>query len=143
MEAQLNAIADLKVKQIMAWRQERMHDALLMFDDPIFAQEVLEWLEGKARPGREDEILHRMEGVKQTLYEGVRLLDSQGKVRLAIPNAEREVTPFLKELSFEALSSHKVIFTELHLDKKKLSSISLSPSIFAKMVVSSTSGFSC
>jgi PAS domain S-box-containing protein len=117
-EAQLNAIANLKVKQIVAWRQERMQDALSMFEDPIFAHEVLEWLDGWARPGRKDEILNRMGGVKQDLYESLRLLDPEGTVRLAIPETEQKVNPSIKKIAFDALTRHRVIFSELLLDAK-------------------------
>jgi PAS domain S-box-containing protein len=114
IKAQLNAIADLKVKQIVAWRRERLHDAGFIYEDPTFAREVKEWLEGKARPGRGEEIIHRLQGLKQNLYVSVRLLDAAGTVRLAIPEDKREVTPVIKEMVSEALSSGKVIFSDLH-----------------------------
>ncbi len=119
MEAQLNAIADLKVKQIVAWRQERMHDAGFIYDDPIFAAEVQDWLDGKAPPGQKEEILHRLQALKQTMYVSIRLLDSQGKVQLAIPETALEMTPLAKGLAHEALSSGKVIFSDLHRNPEK------------------------
>ena len=119
IEAQLNAIADLKVKQIVAWRRERLHDALLIYDDPISADEVDAWLKGKAPPGQEEEIQHRMQALKQNMYVSIRLLDSQGTVRMAIPEEKREVTPLIKELVQEALASGKVIFSDLHFNDEK------------------------
>lgn len=119
MEAQLKAIANLKVKQIVAWRQERMHDAFFIFGDPIFASEVQDWFEGKGPPYQKDEILHRMEALKQNLYEGIRLLDSQGRVRLAIPTGNQEVTPLIREIVKEAVANEKVNFTDLHHDPGK------------------------
>ena len=41
-EADLNAIADLKVQEIMAWRQERLKDGLSIMEDPMFAAKVKE-----------------------------------------------------------------------------------------------------
>ena len=119
MMAQLNAIAELKVKQIVAWRQERMHDAMLMYDDPIFAAEMQEWLYGKAPPGQKEEILHRLRGLKQDMYVGIKLLDSQGKMLLAIPDTSGDLTPLVKGMVHKALSSGKVIFSDLHLNPEK------------------------
>lgn len=119
IEAQLNAIADLKVKQITAWRRERLHDAMLIFDDPISADEVNAWLRGKAPPGQEEEIMHRLQALKQDMYTSIRLLDTRGKVRMAIPENKRELTPFIEELVQEALASGKVIFSDLHFNQEK------------------------
>ncbi|MFA5111073.1 MAG: PAS domain S-box protein, partial [Desulfobaccales bacterium] len=119
MEGKIKAIANLKVKEIVAWRQERLHDALTIFDDPIFAREVLEWLEGRAAPHRKAEITHRMQGLKQNLYEKITLLDPQGTVRLAIPKTDPEISPLIKETALDSLRRHRVIFTDLHLDPKK------------------------
>jgi signal transduction histidine kinase len=118
-EAQLNAIANLKVRQIVAWREERLYDAGFIFNDPVFASEVQEWLDRKEPPELKDEIFYHMQGLKQKLYVSIRLLDSAGTVRLAIPETKKEVTPQLKEIAQEALSSGKVIFTDLHLDPEK------------------------
>jgi signal transduction histidine kinase len=119
MEAQLSAIANLKVNQIVAWRQERMHDAMLIFDDPIFAFEVQQWFDGTARAGRREEIVHRLQGLKQNMYVTIRLLDSQGRVRLAIPETAQWMTPLVKEMAVEALASGKVIFSDLHFNPEK------------------------
>ncbi len=115
-EAQLNAVANLKVSQIVAWRQERMHDAVLIFDDPIFASEVQEWYDGKAPPGQREEIIHRLQGLKQDMYESIRLLDSRGIVQLAIPFDSRGLTPFIKEKALTAISAGKIIFSDMHLN---------------------------
>ena len=117
-EAQLNAVANLKVNQIVAWRQERMHDAVLVFDAPIFAAEVQEWYDGQAPPGQREEIMHRLQGLKQTMYESIRLLDSRGNVHLAIPDDSRELTPFIKEKALTAISDGKIFFSDMHPDPK-------------------------
>ena len=114
MEAQITAIANLKVNQIVAWRQERMHDAMLVFDDPIFASEVQQWFDGKAPPGQKEKILHRLRGLKQNMYEGIRLVDAQGRVRLAVPDTSQDMTPKIRDVVFDVLSNGKVIFTDLH-----------------------------
>jgi hypothetical protein len=53
------------------------------------------------------------------MYETIRLLDSQGTVRLAIPETKQELTPVIKEMVSEALASGKVIFSDLHFNPEK------------------------
>jgi PAS domain S-box-containing protein len=118
MEVKLNAIANLQVQQIAFWRNERMHDALSLFDDPIFAHEVQDWLEGKGPPLQKEEIVTRLQGLKHNIFTGIRLLDSQGTVRLALPEKEQEITPLMKRKISNAVSLHKIIFADLHFSPK-------------------------
>jgi len=60
MEVQLKAIADMQVKQIEFWRNERLHDAESVFHDPIFAQEVQDLLKGKGSAETRDKIMNRL-----------------------------------------------------------------------------------
>jgi PAS domain S-box-containing protein len=117
MEVKLNAIANLQVQQIIFWHKERMHDALSLFDDPIFAREVQNWFD-KGSPLQKEEIINRLQGLKFEIFEGIRLLDSQGTVRLAIPENEAEVTPLMKGYISNAVSRHKIIFVDLHFSPK-------------------------
>lgn len=113
-EAELNTVADLKVKEIVTWRQERMHDALLMFDDPIFADEVQNWFNGKGPPEQIDKIRHRLASLKQDFYIGISLFDMQGRVRIAIPEVKPQLLPIVKKVALEAISTGKVVFTDLY-----------------------------
>src|SRR4030067_112159 len=113
IEAQLNAVANLKANQIVNWRQERMHDAMLIFDGPIFAGETKDWLDGKAA-WQMDEILHRLQGLKQNLYAGIVLFDHHGAAKLSIPAIKPGLLPSLKTIALEAIHGEKVIFTDLY-----------------------------
>lgn len=117
MEAQLNAIAAMQVKQIVFWRQERLHDADSLFDDPIFAREVHDWLEGKGPEMQEEVIINRLKGVKGNFFEWVVLLDAKGEVRLTLPATKREITPYITETALQAVSNQKILFTDLHRGK--------------------------
>jgi PAS domain S-box-containing protein len=119
MKADLNAIADLKAKEIMAWRQERLKDGRSIMEDPMFAAKVKGYFDGTSPPWEKHEILFRLKCLKQDLYESVKLLDSRGQVRLAIPVSQDEVSPNLREVISEAVSGEKVVFADLHLSPEK------------------------
>ena len=46
---EIAAIADLKIKQIVDWRTERLADATLIMKDPFFAAQVKKWLERRSQ----------------------------------------------------------------------------------------------
>ncbi|RJR34730.1 MAG: PAS domain-containing sensor histidine kinase [Deltaproteobacteria bacterium] len=114
-EEELGTIADLKAREIAAWRQERRHDAMLMFDDPIFADEVSDWFNGKNPPEQFDKIRHRLEALKQDFYIGISLFDTEGRVRVAIPEIKPELLPIVRNAAQEATGAGRVVFTDLYL----------------------------
>ena len=116
MEADLNAIADLKVQEIMAWRQERLKDGLSIMKDPMFAAKVKAYFDDTAAPWEKHEILFRLKSLKQDTYDSVRLINLQGQVLLAIPDSDTKVSPFLREIIPDAVTGEKVVFADLHLD---------------------------
>ena len=113
-EAELNTIADLKIKQILTWRLERMHDARLIFDDPLLAAEIHGWLNDEGSPRQRDNILHHLSGLKQEFYEAIALFDTQGAARLSVPGLNPELLPFMKAASGEAISTGEIVFTDLY-----------------------------
>ena len=86
-EEQLLSIADLKVRELSAWRGERLGDGNLLFRNPSFSalarrcfaqpadtdaqRLLLDWLSPFLRDGR---------------YDQIRLLDTQGITRLSMPS---------------------------------------------------------
>ncbi len=113
-EAKINAVADFKVKAIVNWRQERMHDAKFILDDHFFALEVQNWLDGKSPEDQEGEIRQRLAVLKQDLYEAVTLTDCHGAVRLSIPEDEQEIDPQIKMLALDAIRTGDVVVSDLY-----------------------------
>ena len=81
---EIRAIADLKIKQIVDWRKERLADATLIMKDTFFAARVKDWLKGGAKTELKDEILHRLKALLVYHYQNIVLLDPQGRVLLSV-----------------------------------------------------------
>ena len=113
-ETELNTIADLKVNQIMAWRQERLNDAQLIFNDPHLAAEVQEWFKGQGQPGQEDKISQHLSGLKQGSVVAATLFDPRGMVRLSTPEVRAELLPLIKPIALEAIRTESIIFHDLY-----------------------------
>lgn len=110
----LTAIADLKIKQIVDWRKERLGDATLIMKDTFFATRIKDWLEGRAKSGLRDEILHRLKALMVYQYQDIVLLDPEGRVRLSVLEEEHSLASPTKELALEAMQTRKLIFSDLY-----------------------------
>ncbi len=113
-QRELAAIVDLKVNQIVAWRQERTADASTILNDRFFAAKVKDWLGGASGPALKEEILNYLASLILHQYQSVVLLDPQGTVRLAIPAENRQVSPHLQELAKMALETRQPVFSDLY-----------------------------
>ena len=82
--ADLNVIADLKVKQVTSWRRDRMNDAQLIVNDAILANLADKWFHGEGPPGQREEISKILSDLNQGAYASVALFDTQRNLRLSI-----------------------------------------------------------
>jgi PAS domain S-box-containing protein len=112
--AELNSIADLKVKQIITWRRDRMNDAKLIVDDPIFASQVYDWSHGEGPLGQREKISKLLSDLNQGSYVSVALFDVQGNLRLSILEITPEFLPSIKMIALEAMHTEKIILSDLY-----------------------------
>jgi PAS domain S-box-containing protein len=112
-QGELAAIVDLKVNQIVAWRQERLADANVILNDRFFAAKVEDWLRGVKEAGLREEILSYLASLIMHQYQSVVLLDPQGTVRLSVPEENQKISPHLLELARMALQTRKPVFSDL------------------------------
>jgi PAS domain S-box-containing protein len=81
--ANLLAVAQAKLDQIVAWRTKSLGDAALLQEDPFFVRAVARWLAGH-QPGIAADILTRLRSASDELgYDDARLVDREGRVVLA------------------------------------------------------------
>jgi hypothetical protein len=124
-QGELAAIIDLKVNQIVAWRQERATDANVIFNDRFFATKVEDWLRGSKNPTLKKEILNYLASLMLHQYQSVVLLDSQGTVRLSVPEGNQKLSPHLQKLARMALDTRQPVFSDLYRANDKAIQLSL------------------
>jgi C4-dicarboxylate-specific signal transduction histidine kinase len=119
--AQLTAVAQLKVDEILRWRAERLADAGVIMDTPLLAAAVERWLadsnEETERPIRET-----LDAVRRNYgYSDVLITDPSGRVLLsAAEGPGGGLHPEAVEAVSRALRDRRAVFTDLHLDPKGL-----------------------
>jgi two-component system, cell cycle sensor histidine kinase and response regulator CckA len=111
----LSAIADLKVEQILQWKQERLNDAFVLFDNHSFSSVVGEYFNTKNQGTSKEQILSILEShQKHYGYESVFLLDRNGIVCLSPPSQKKAIGQHGRALVQDVLLQRKVIFSDLH-----------------------------
>ncbi|MDO9264287.1 MAG: PAS domain S-box protein, partial [Desulfosalsimonadaceae bacterium] len=108
---ELKAIADLKIRQIVAWRQEREADARIHSTGAI-RTDLFEWLKA---PADDSAIKTRIKNRLQTLkeyqgYDNLILAGTDGRILLSLDPDLRELEPEIQQLVRRALSSQNVVF---------------------------------
>ncbi len=115
IQDELSAIADLKVNQIMAWRKERLEDAMGIVKNPLIANAVQLFLLNPGTAGPERDILSWMKSLQDiSNYQSVLLVDSRGRVRLSTSPDDKAIGPHAKQLVQEALRSGQSILSDFH-----------------------------
>lgn len=80
---ELQAIADLKAEQIVAWRRERLADATALTADRAFLASIDSAIAGRSSPAKKQETLLELTNFCQIYqYANAVVLDSNGKVIL-------------------------------------------------------------
>jgi PAS domain S-box-containing protein len=116
-QQELAAIISLKIDQIISWRQERLDFASTIMDDPFIALRVRDFLNGRASRALKAQIHERLTGLVSYQYQSLALIDPQGKVRLGIPTARPELSPYLQSLALQAMQTKRVVFSDLYRDE--------------------------
>ena len=92
-EANLLAIARLKIEQIVRWRAERLADARVIRANAGLAAEIAAWMQAPA-PQATDRLLTWMRTLQQNCgYNDVLLVDPSGKVVLSSANTHVRICP--------------------------------------------------
>ncbi|NOU36833.1 MAG: PAS domain S-box protein [Kiritimatiellaceae bacterium] len=115
VERQLLAIADLKVGELTQYRKERLGDAAIFHNNPVFSQLVRRFLD---QP--EDTEANRLlriwlkKNQEHYQYDQVFLLDAQGAARMAVPGLTTPVPSLILARLPELFQSGQVVFQDFY-----------------------------
>ncbi len=115
-QANLAAIADLKVREVVNWLTTRREDGMSVQDNPFVVQGMEQLLRGKTSKEDETRLLIWMRAKQRTHhYRSLLLLDRKKNIRLCTDDKEQ-----LGELAGrkfdEVMRSGKIIITDIHRD---------------------------
>ena len=112
---QLNAVADLKVKQIIAWRDDRIENATIILKQSSFTPFVHQWLANPADSNLKEKVSAWINIFQEDKnYKAIFLADAQGNTMLSLPQRESQLSTCIQLHFSEAVLTKKIIFTDFH-----------------------------
>ncbi len=116
----LGAMADLKVAQIVSWREAHKQQAEMFLHSSLLSDEVDLWLrEGAQADKRKEKILKILADLRLVHnYQNISLLDKEGVTRVSTKDGYTLDT-VARKLAVEAMRSQRVLFTDLHREGHK------------------------
>jgi len=115
IEKQLSAIGMLKVDELQNWRQERLADASIFYQNDNFSEQVKTYLKNPQDTEARNNLLTWMKKLQAVPeYDRIFLLDPQGRERISIPAEPKAVPPNLVTQSAASLAANKIIFLDFH-----------------------------
>jgi len=115
VEGQLSAIAELKVDELVRYRQERLADASVFYKNAAFSALVRRHFEHPEDLEAGDQLrtwLGHMQAAFQ--YDRVFLLDTLYSKKMIIPDGPERSTSFVSPSSYDGLRSGKVVFEDFY-----------------------------
>jgi PAS domain S-box-containing protein len=114
-ESTLSAVADLKTRQILDWRNERLGDARAIMRNPFSIQQARRCLADPACCEARALLRTWLDSIREH-NQSIRalLLDPQMNVCLASPEDKVYFGPLAETTAREALHSNQAVFSDLH-----------------------------
>jgi PAS domain S-box-containing protein len=111
----ISSIAELKTREIVKWKKERLGDASVLMDNPLVVDAVRKISEGESGHESRQAILSVMQFLKKYYgYEDIYLLDRKGRPVVSTSDSREETGQDATDLATEAMKTKKIIFSELH-----------------------------
>ncbi|MBW7865219.1 MAG: PAS domain S-box protein [Candidatus Hydrogenedentes bacterium] len=111
----LSSIAELRIREITQWRQERLGDATTFMDNRAFARLVRRHFDNPADLTAEEELREWLKNVREAFnYERLYLVDPEGVQRMTEPPEDSPSPPHYSQDISQALAAHEPILVDFH-----------------------------
>ncbi len=115
VERRLSAIAELKVNELVRWRNERLSDAGIFYGNAAFSALVQHFFETPDDVEAQRQIRTWLSRVRAAYeYDRIILLDAQGIERVSVPDTSESGAPHPAGDIAEVLRSREVTFLDFH-----------------------------
>ena len=116
IERELSGIADLKVGELVKWREERLSNATVLYGNYAFADLVRRSLGSTRDAAAREQLYLWLQQIRKAYgYTEIHLIDAQGVARLSIPDDSPNAGEI--EAARQALRSGQVSLDDFHHDK--------------------------
>ena len=118
VDNQLTAIADLKVSQIVLWRNERLADGNIFLNNEVFAENVVSYLKNPNNLEGKNYIQTWLKKVKTSFdYDAVFLSDTSRTKRIIVSEKTERPKSLISPSKYDSLKSGKMVFEDFYRDE--------------------------
>jgi PAS domain S-box-containing protein len=113
-EAELEAVARMKVNQIVQWRAERLTDAYVIMDSTYLNDALVKWMK-TTEPSDTEKIMDRFRSIsKHYQYSDVMLVDASGQVLLSVTGRSGRLHGEVVQVLTSAMRERRPLLTSLY-----------------------------
>ncbi|MCX6302374.1 MAG: PAS domain S-box protein, partial [Bacteroidia bacterium] len=112
---QLSAIADLKVRQIIQWREERISDGIYVSGNRAQVRQFSRFLKERNNKLLKDDLLSSLKSyVENYDYKNALFIDKNINVKLFYPNQDTIIGDHLQGILPDVIRKGEVVLTDIH-----------------------------
>ena len=98
VEEQLRSVGDLKVDELVRWRNERLGDARLLYENPAFSSLVKEYQDNPEDNNTRAELHSWLNNIQKNYhYSRVCLFHPDGEVIISVPDYSQNISSVVRE----------------------------------------------
>ncbi len=114
-QEELNAIAELKINQLTAWRNERIADTMSVYSNTMLRRSLTLFLKGNSSSELRKDITSWLESqLTNYKYSRVSVLSADKEQRLSVPETNEPLCPLVKNIISKGLSPGKITFIDFY-----------------------------
>jgi len=111
----LYAISQLKVDQIVQWRQQHLKFAEVINSDSAFIRDIQQWMNDDSNSALKQQMIARMKVFQEYgQYENIVLIDKEENVRLTLAERNESSSDYEKTILTDALRKRQPFLSDLH-----------------------------
>lgn len=115
----LSSIADLKIDQINLWRNERLNDAKIFFNNASFVHDIDLFFKNPSDKKLEKRILPGLKNLLGTNYSSLILVNSNLVVKYSLNSQSEKLSAFEDGFIKEALEGRRILFSDIVIAEEK------------------------
>ena len=114
-QEELNAIAELKINQLTAWRKERIADTMAAYSNTMFRRSLSLFLKGNTSKELRQDITSWLESQHANYkYGKVSIFSADEGRKLSVPEPGELLCPLVKSIISKGLSPGKITFIDFY-----------------------------
>lgn len=118
VEEQLTSVGDLKVHELVRWRNERIGDARVLYENPVFSSLVQEFRDTPDNERIRDQVTTWLQNIQSNYhYSQVYLISPNGSALMKVPGSSDQVSSHILDRLPAVTKTRDIEFIDFYRDE--------------------------